>query len=192
MITELASILKIGYRLKCTQMKTNFTHIRKSLVKGIMVLAAFIILMNCASAQVCSSPSTTIYGLTAAGVIYPITVATAHVGTALNTADAGANQSNGIGYNNVNGKFYYFNSVPDETNQFVSYSPTTNTYATLATFPSTNHVPTGTVNFNGTGYYCSDINGILYYYNIALNTWTTITSKIVDQSGTNVSTTVIA
>ena len=62
-------------------------------------------------AQICASPATTIYGLANTGAIYPINVNDASVGTVIkNTTYAGnaVNRANGLGYNNANGKFYYF------------------------------------------------------------------------------------
>ena len=175
-------------------MKMIFTLSRKLNTAKPMLVVFITFATILAQAQVCSNPNTTIYGLTAGGVIYPITVSTANVSTTVNgTGKGSANQANGIGYNSVTGIFYYFNSNPGAgSQQFVAYNPTSNTYTTLASVGTTNTIHTGCVNFNGTGYYCSDVLGNLYYYSIASNKWTTITSKIVDQSGTNVSTTVIS
>lgn len=142
-------------------------------------------------AQVCSSPGTTIYGLTGAAGIYPITVSNAATGAKINPAypNPAPNQANAIGYNSINGKFYYFKINPGVGGQqFFSYDPTLNVYTTLATSPITVSVHSGCVTWNGAGYYCTDINGNLFYYNILLNTWTTITSNIVDQNNNNVST----
>ena len=158
-----------------------------SLKAGSLVLIA--LFFSLASfAQVCSNPSGTIYGLDGNGNIYPISVSNAAVSAAINTPLASPNQPNAIGYDNVNGLFYFFQSNPDK---FVSYDPTTATYATLASPSGASTIRTGCVSFGGTGYYCSDVNGVFYYYNITANTWTTITSSIIDNDGNNVSTTVI-
>lgn len=170
-------------------MKMIFTLLRKLITTKLLVVALITLTANYAQAQVCSSPNTTIYGLTSAGVIYPITLSTANVGTKINTATGSPNQANGLGYNSITGVFYYFNVNPGAgTQKFVSYNPVLNLYSTLASCPTTNTVHTGCVSFDGTGYYCTDVQGIMYYYSILLNKWTTITSKIVDQSNNNVST----
>ena len=94
----------------------------------------------------------------------------------------------------MNSTFYYFNVNPGSggTQKFVSYAYNALlnswSYSTLAASPTTATVHAGCVSFNGLGYYCTDVNGKLYYYNILLNTWTTITSNIVDQFGNSVST----
>jgi Secretion system C-terminal sorting domain len=174
-------------------MKMIFTLSRKLNTAKSMLVVFITFATVLTQAQVCSNPNTTIYGLTSGGIIYPVTVSTANVATAVNGSGKGsANQANGIGYNSNTGIFYYFNSNPGAgSQQFVAYNPTSNTYTTLASVGTTNTIHTGCVNFNGTGYYCSDISGNFYYYSISGNSWTTLTSKIVDQSGTNVSTTVI-
>lgn len=144
-----------------------------------------------ANAQACTSPGTTIYGITSSANIYPIAVSNANVGAKINPAYGAPapNQANAIGYNANNGKFYYFKINPGAGGQqFFSFDPLLNVYATLATSPISASVHSGCVNFNGTGYYCVDVNGSLFYYNIALNTWKTISSNIVDQFSNNVST----
>ncbi len=173
-------------------MKLISTHKKSNLIKACIVAIFSIVLSHTLQAQVCSSPNTIIYGLDGAGNIYPINVTNASVGSVMNTAAYTTplpNQSNALGYDNVNGFFYYFKVIPGAgTQQFISYNPATNTYTALASSPTSKAIRTGCVNFNGTGYYCADVNGSLYYYNIAANTWTAITSNIVDNSGNNVST----
>ena len=93
-------------------MKMIFTLLRKLITTKLLVVALITLSANFVSAQVCSSPNTIIYGLTSAGVIYPITLSTANVGTKVNTATGSPNQANGIGYNNITGVFYYFNVNP--------------------------------------------------------------------------------
>jgi hypothetical protein len=170
-------------------MKLIFTLLRKLNTTKLLAVVLISLTANFVNAQVCSSPNTTIYGLNANGVIYPINISTANVGTKVNTATGSPNQANGMGYNSVTGIFYYFNVNPGAgTQKFVCYNPLLNIYLTLASCPTTNTIHTGCVSFDGTGYYCTDIMGILYYYSIILNKWTTITSTIKDQSATNVST----
>ncbi len=168
-------------------MKTILTKVLSNLSKICAISAAFICSINFASAQVCTSPSTTIYSLSNAGGIYPVSVSNANVGSIVNSTSYGSTASaNGIGYNVLNGSFYYFQNAISGTQQFISYNPITNTYATLAPSPMTGTVNKGCVNFNGTGYYCLDNNGNLCYYNILLNTWVLICSNFTDQFSNNV------
>jgi hypothetical protein len=130
-----------------------------------------------------------VYGLTNVGMIRRINVNTGTVAAAINPAYGGnaPSYSNAMGYNRLNGKYYFFkrNSFisPQE---FVSFDPATNLYAMLAPSPvgAGNIINLGCVNNSSSGYYCLDALGILYYYNIALNTWTTICSNIRDQFNT--------
>ena len=141
------------------------------------------------NAQVCTDPVNVVYGITNAGFIYPINVNTGVAGTAINPAYPGnaPDQSNGLGYNAVNGKFYYFKRIPSSTiTEFVSFDPATNLYTLLSTPVTTNSVYSGSITADGTGYYCWDTQGTLFYYNIPANTWTTITSSLVDQYGKDV------
>ncbi len=180
-------------------MKLVFTQKESSYAKSILLAIFCIVASQTLSAQICASPNTIIYGLDGSGNIYPINVTNANVGSLVNTANystattgytpSSPSQPNGFGYNTANGLFYYFKINPGTgSQQFISYNPTTNKYLTLAPSPTTATVHAGCVNFNGTGYYCTDVNGKLFYYNILLNIWTTITSTIKDQSGNNVST----
>src|SRR2546421_7056352 len=139
-----------------------------------------------ASAQICSDPGNVIYGLTNTGAIDPITVGTGVVGAAITPAYGGnaPSSSNGLAYDPLNGKFYYFKRVPSSTPQeFVSFDPATNAVTILASSPcpSTYSVYVGCITPNGSAYYCWDSNGSFYYYKIATNTWTTITNSIIDQ-----------
>ena len=156
-------------------------------------IPAFILMFLTISvnAQVCTNPNGVIYGLSNSGNIVPITVSNSAVGATINPAYTSSTSSaNGIGYNAQNGNFYYFqNGNSGASQQFVSFNPATNTYATLAPSPSTAIVYRGCVNFNGTGYYCLDQNSNLCYYNITTNTWTLIGSVFADQYGNNVTST---
>jgi hypothetical protein len=149
------------------------------------MLAAFLH----SGAQTCSDPVNVIYGLTNAGTIHPINVNTGVAGPAINPAYPGnaPDQSNGLGYNLLNGKFYYFKRIPSSTIiEFVSFDPATNTYAMLSNPATTSSVYSGSITVDGLGYYCWDTQGTLFYYNISSDTWTTITSTIVDQFGKDV------
>jgi hypothetical protein len=170
-------------------MKNQFSlRILKQL--GFACLVLLTLNLEPCSAQICANPSTVIYGLSNSGNILPITVSNASVGATINPAyPTSSSNSNAIGYDIVNGLFYYFqNNSSGGSQGFVSFNPSTNTYNVLASAPITNAVNRGCVNFNGTGYYCLDQNGMLCYYNIPSNTWTFIGSNFVDQYGNNVST----
>ncbi|MBS1974385.1 MAG: T9SS type A sorting domain-containing protein, partial [Bacteroidetes bacterium] len=148
------------------------------------------------AAQVCGNPNV-IYGMTGSGGLYPIDITNGNVGAKINSAAYPApapSGANAIGYNTINGKFYYFKVNPSlwSGGSFISFDPVLQIYTTLATSPIRATVHAGCVNFNGTGYYCTDVNGNLFYYNIGANTWTTITSYLKDQFGSNVSNVIVA
>jgi hypothetical protein len=139
---------------------------------------------------VCTNPTNTAYGLTSNGEIYEINSTTgATIKVIKNNSYPGNSPSsaNGIGYNTFNGKFYYFKrNVTSSPQEFVSFNPTLNVVTILASSTCTDDIHTGCVSYNGAGYYTTDIQGTLHYYDIASNKWTFITSKIVDQNGNNV------
>ena len=142
-----------------------------------------------AGAQMCSDPVNVIYGVTNGGAIHPIDVNTGIAATAVNPAYPGnaPDQSNGLSYNPVSGKFYYFKRNTSSTIvEFVSFDPATNIYTLLSNPSTTNSVYSGSLTNDGTGYYCWDTQGTLFYYNIASDTWTTITTNIKDQYGKDV------
>lgn len=178
-------------------MKTNDSNNRKAIKPLLGALFSCIIWLQPVSAQICSSPATVIYGLSYTGEIRPITVSDAAVGAAITPSygngNNAANQSNALGYNAVNGSFYFFKRNSSVGNQqFVSFNPASGTVSTLASCPTTNATHTGCVSFSGDGYYAMDAAGRLYYYNINLNTWQLITSTFYDQSGTNITATLAA
>ena len=142
-----------------------------------------------ADAQVCSNPSTVIYGLSNSGFLFPLNINTGIADTQLNPAYTGnAPQSaNGVAYSPLNGKFYFFKRSPGSLPQeFVSYDPAMNSITMLDTCPTNFSVYVGCITNNGTAYYCWDSQARLFYYNIALNKWTMITSTLVDQTGADV------
>lgn len=154
----------------------------------IITLGLIFVLTN-SNGQLCTDPSNVIYGLTNAGFIHTVNVNTGAVGPAINPAYAGnpPSQSNGIGYNPVNGKFYYFKRMPNlAPSEFVSFDPATNAVVILSSPATVNAVFIGCTTPNGSGFYCWDSQARLFYYNIAANTWTLITSSIVDQFGKDV------
>lgn len=140
----------------------------------------------------CQCNPNVVYGLTNVGRIRRINVSTGAVGPNINPAFGGnaPSFSNAMGYNPLNGRSYFFkrnsNAAPQE---FVSYDPATNLYSMHASSPvaAPNIINLGCVNNTGLGYYCMDALGILYYYNVATNTWTTICSNIRNQFGTTLS-----
>lgn len=141
-----------------------------------------------AQAQLCSDPTDTIYGLTTAGQVVAINVNAAGGSTAIGTPSAGASNTNGVGYNSANKSFYYFNISGGSagSQQFVSYDPTTSTKTVLAAPPATvlaaHQIRSGANTMAGTGYYMIDPltapHATLYYYNVTLNTWTSISSSL--------------
>lgn len=154
-----------------------------------LLILAIGLFIRSTQAQVCDGSSTTFYGLSTTGRISVININTGSVGAALHNLTTGypAENSNGLGYNTVNGKFYYFHrSVASSApaNQFVSYDPATSTLTNLSltNFTSTTRrVRSGCVNNDGTGYYCFDAGDAsnaphLWYYSISGNTWRDITS----------------
>jgi hypothetical protein len=171
-------------------MKTIFTSGHKSLLSLLIFFSAVFIQSAQSFGQVCSDPLNVVYGMTNSGLIYPINVNTGVVGSVLTPAYTGnaPSSSNAIGYNSVNGNFYYFKrNYPSSPQEFVSFNPSTNAYTILASSPVTANVNSGCVSFDGTGYYCLDMNGNLCFYDIASNVWTLITSVYLDGNGVNVS-----
>lgn len=161
----------------------------KTFYINIITLLVSVLALHSASAQACASPNTIIYGLTASGDVRPVNVTNAVVGAAMNSAYKGnaASVANGIGYNQVDGMFYYFkrnaNTSPQE---FVSFDPAKDKVKILASCPTTYPVRTGCVSFNGSGFYALDAAARLYYYNIISNTWILITSTFYNDKGANI------
>ncbi len=162
----------------------------RGIILALILFIQLTFLWGIVSGQVCSNPESIIYGLNTDGLIQPITVSNASKGTAItsSTPSGTRDSPNGLGYNSQNGKFYFFwNNPSGGSTIFVSYDPTTGAYANLATSGGPNvAIRTGSVTNDGK-YYCTDINGKLYAYNISANTWKLITDTLVDQDGNNVS-----
>jgi hypothetical protein len=169
-------------------MKQKSTHL-KALALGLVLLVN----NDLTQAQICSNPNN-LFAIDWNGALYQVNTSDAQIGSQINTtpySGASANVSNALGYSSANGKFYYFLVDPSSGSQtFVSYDPMLTVYATLANSPVSlgTGIVQGAVTADGLGYYCDDETGHLYYYNILLNTWTTITSKLVDNKGNNIST----
>jgi len=170
-------------------MKHITTTTINSIFRSLAFSAVLMVISKQDNAQMCTTPGSVIYALSNSGNIYPVTVSTGSVAAPVNSTPLSTtNAANAIGYNTVNGLFYYFqNANSGGSEQFVSYNPSTNTYTTLASAPITGSVLKGCVSFNGTGYYCLDANGNLCYYNITANTWVLACSNFTDQFGNNVS-----
>jgi hypothetical protein len=154
-----------------------------------------LLIMQTSSAQICSDPAGTIYGMDNSGGIYPINTSNGVVGARINPAYTGnpAASSNAIGYSPSNGRFYFFKRNADQTPQeFVSFNPSTNTYTALASCPTTNNIRTGCVNSLGTGYYCMDAAANLFFYRFSSNNWKLIASTFYNQYGTDVTATIAA
>jgi hypothetical protein len=175
-------------------MKKLFTSASRKL--PVTFFAAIVVLFatlksSAQTSSVCTDPANYIYGLTANGEIYPINVNNAVTGTATKDATYAGNapgSANGLGYNPVNGKFYYFKRNADQSPQeFVSFAPATNTVTVLANSCMPAKVHTGCVSSTGAGYYTIDTEGNLGYYNIATNSWILITSSFKDQFSNDVS-----
>lgn len=163
-------------------------HFRTCLLSAVLLITGIGLATNI-SAQVCSDPVNTIYGLSGAGNIYPIDVTTASVGVALNPAYTGnaPSSANALGYDPANGKFYYFKRNADQTPQeFVSFDPLTNLVTILSGCPTTYSVNTGCVSFDGTGFFVLDANADLFKYDILTDTWILITGTFYDQYGTDI------
>ncbi len=173
-------------------MKLNSTLNCGKLLVSLLMLVCFSIPQK-SSAQittVCTDPDNIIYGLTGNGEIVEINVNNAGSGTVIKNNSYSGNspaKANGMGYNYSNGRFYYFKrNVGNSPQEFVSFHPATGTVSLLSSSTCTAEVHTGCVSSNGTGYYTVDTDGNLSYYNILTDTWTFITSTIVDQFGNDV------
>lgn len=176
------------------KMKNFATTTLKTIFRSLAFSVALILISSPGNAQTCQSSGSVIYALSTSGNIYPVTVSTGSVGAVVNSTSLGwTNTANAIGFNTVNGLFYYFqNANNGGSQQFVSYNPSTYTYTTLASAPITGIAYKGCVSFNGIGYYCLDTKGELCYYNIPSNTWTLVCSSFTDQYANNVTATFIA
>src|SRR3712207_3920043 len=91
--------------------------------------------------------------------------------------------ANAMGYNPLNGRLYYFKrNITPAPQEFVVYNPIANSVTKLANCPSSSLINLGTCSADGAGYYCIDAFGILFYYRIATNSWTTISNNVRNQS----------
>jgi len=154
-------------------------------------------------AQICQNPTDTIYGLNLTGVITPINVNNATIGANLDSLTDGwlPQNSNGIGFSSMNGRFYYFErstttiSPLNPRQRFVYYDPATATVLARATppFPNANKCRSGCMNTVGNGYYTIDPSAsagpMLYHFDVLANTWDTVTTVYKTPANVDVSAT---
>ena len=157
----------------------------------VMIFIAPVKVYSQISLNICNDPTNIIYGLTQTGTIYPINVNTAATGAVVKNSTYPGNPpgaSNAMGYNSANNRFYYFkrNVLTSAPQEFVSFNPVTGIVTLLASSGTISETHTGCISVTGNGYYAIDIAGSLHYYNIAANTWTRITTSIVDDYGASV------
>lgn len=150
-------------------------------------------LTSSAFSQLCQNSADTVYGLTTTGQVVGINVNNAG-SVAIGSPAASAANSNGMGFSQVNGLYYFFNQTGSGTTQFVSYNPLNSSLVTLspapaalpATLLTSQKIRSGAVNKTGTGYYtinpAATGGAALYYYNIAVPGWTTISQNFQDAS----------
>lgn len=157
-------------------------------MRFIVPILYFLLVSLSVHSQYCTSDSL-IYGLTNTGSVYPINTVDASVNPPINVVGSSTpSSSNGLAYNPFYNSFFYFKRNPDASGQqFVTFDQINNTPRVLAPCPTTTRIVTGCCNLTGDGYYCMDVLGRLYYYNISLNSWTKITNSFITSNGTNVS-----
>lgn len=155
------------------------------------------------TAQVCTDNLNFVYGFTTGGIIYPVNVNTGAVGTSIATLPGGSTSANGVGYSNLNGKYYFFSitgtgAAPSP--EFKSYDPATATFATLtsplvANLPTNQKIRSGCMDNTGLFYYTinpkhTGVNTpALYCYSVAGNSWTTITTSFINALSVSQNTT---
>ncbi len=138
--------------------------------------------------QLCSNAKDTVYGLSSTGQVVGINVNNG--GSAVIGTTGTAVNSNALGYSQNTKLFYFFNKNGVITQRFTSFDPLSGTLVNLAAapIPASFTIRSGCVNNLGTAYYTIDtantpgVHSNLLYYNIALNSWSTLTSSFVDAS----------
>lgn len=165
-------------------------------------LALFVLLafaFKNSKAQNCPSTSTNdiIYNIASSSGLVTITtldITAGTTGVVYTPPSAGQGVSgvnaNAIGWSVSQAKFYYFAAASgtNATLKFVSYDPATNTAVQLANPATASSInfTRGVVTSDGNGFYGLTETSLLYYYDVATNTWTLITNKLVDQNGTDI------
>lgn len=175
-----------------------------------LLLTVFLLLSGAGHsiAQNCPTNSTDTLIYTLGGTAPNVTITAVDLTTggisAVDTLPAAGQggSPNAIGWSVSQKKFYYFanSGSTDLTGsglKFASYDPVTHVATQLAVptpAPGGNDASSGSTSFtrgvvtsDGNGFYALSEESVLYYYNILNNTWTTITSTILDQNGNNVS-----
>jgi hypothetical protein len=163
--------------------------IYKQMNFGFLLLLGLLLLCEKGRGQLCTNNKDTIYGLTTTGQIVAINVMDG-LGNIIGPPTGTAVNSNAVGFSSTTGLFYFFNKNGAAPQQFVSYDPTTAVITVLPVSPiaATHVVRSGCVNNLGSGYYTIDsvntpvVHSKLLYYNITLNSWSTLTSAFVDPS----------
>ena len=157
------------------------------------MLSAAIIWCIGAKSQICTNNKDSIYGLTTTGQIVAVNVNNGGSVT-IGAPTGSAISANAIGYSQLNGNFYFFNKNGSSPQQFVSYNPLlpisgANPLPLPASpIAATHTIRSGCIDQIGNGYYTIDsvhtpiTHSNLIYYNIGLNTWSTLTSTLVDPS----------
>ena len=174
-------------------MKTSIVAIRAR----IQVLLWLVLACSTNSAQAQCNNNT--YALSTSGIIYQVDTTTMGL-TAISSAAPSASYSNAMGYKGSTNTFYFFSNSGltgcPTCISFYSYTPTVApagvfTQLSMVNGP-TGGINTGTISFNGNCYYCINTSGYLFYYNILLNSWTTIATTIKDQWGQDITSTIAA
>lgn len=141
-------------------------------------------------------PSSHIYTMSAYGYITEINTKDATTSRTIVTfanyvgglPDELPDDANAMGYSAFYGKFYYLKrNIGSNPQAFVSFDPSTGILKTLKQSTLTAYTVMGCTSYDGKGYYAIDNRGNLNYYNISSDSWTVITSTLLDENGTNIS-----
>jgi hypothetical protein len=190
-------------------MKSNFYPFKRLVL--LLLLAVFTFQSSTVNAQSCSATSPlfgldgsgVIYPVSTTGTVGSAlntsSSYTSNIPWNYTTKTAGQNNStsspNAIGYDNITGIFYYFKRDPassSSSGQFIAYNPLGSPIYNTLTSPNPTittvvhagcfrPAPVPAVVGDRGGYYCLDVAGQLYYYNIFAHTWTLISANFRDQ-----------
>src|SRR5687767_5218545 len=93
-----------------------------------LIAALNLLSISYASAQLCTNSGTTLFGLTGTGAVHQITAATGVTGARINNVIGTPSQANGLGFNPLNNRLYYFRrNIQTPPQEFVTYNPVTGT-----------------------------------------------------------------
>jgi hypothetical protein len=149
-----------------------------------LIAALNLLSISYASAQLCTSPGTTLFGMTGTGAVHQITAATGVTGARINNVVGTPSQANGLGFNPLNSRLYYFRrNIQTPPQEFVTYNPVTGVTSLLPNCPSSSIINLGCFNNAGSAYYAIDAFGSLFCYRPGTNTWVTISSSLRNQYG---------